>query len=65
MPRRKNATADIVVHLMQILALMMFGLAIYSQGYLDGIGIAHETAMEGSFWALVVSLAYEHFVMVG
>lgn len=56
-------STDGIIHLAQILALVVLGLAIYSQETLTGLGISHYWAMVGAFWMLVVSLGYEHFGM--
>lgn len=63
----KKADIDKIIHGTQIAALAMFGLAIYSPQTLTNIGgldftISQINAYTYGFWALMISLAYEHFM---
>lgn len=59
----KKQFKELLIHIVQVLALLIFGLAIYSQQTLTDFGLGHGLAMQVSFWGLLLSLGYEHFRM--
>ncbi len=50
------------IHIVQLLSLVVFGLAIFSQQTLTNIGIDHMLGMRLAFFGLIISLGYEHFL---
>ena len=62
----KKQTIDKIIHGTQIVALAMFGLAIYNPTTLEFLNIVNVSnvnhVFQVSFWGLAISLAYEHFL---